>query len=379
MTKSDQATSGTDNRRRSDDIRRRRSAQSHAAPHKERRFSSLLGGLNGRSSSKRRTVNISGLPPVMARGFNTPAGPASKVRGYKTRRLYNISLNTQGAEMRLPALPRLGLSWRLASLLMLVILGGILYYFWTAPEFQVSEAKISGLQRLTRGDVNKALALSGVPVFTLNPGQIQNDLVESFPEFSQVSVQTDLPNTLVITVTERVPVLIWRQDGSSKLVDLEGMTFPARDEAALSAYPVIEAAGDPPVLPGTDELFASDPATPVALDKFLTDNLALGLPLKGEATQFLSPETVTALLKIVDQAPNGAQVIYEPVRGFGWLDRRGWKVFLGDVSQGDMAQIDAKLQLYRAILEQVRAAGEKPAMISVEYLHVPYYTLEPSE
>ena len=84
-------------------------------------------------------------------------------------------------------------------------------------------------------------------------------------------------------------------------------------------------------------------------------------------------------MKIVDQAPNGAQVIYEPPRGFGWLDRRGWKVFLGDIGQGDLAQIDEKIQVYRAIMEQVRAAGEKPAMISVEFLHVPYYTLEPSE
>jgi hypothetical protein len=315
----------------------------------------------------------------MARGFTTHSAPAARVRGNKTRRLYNISLNAQGAEMRLPALPRLGLSWRLASLILLAFLGGILYYFWTAPEFQVSEANINGLQHITRGDVNKALALSGVPVFTLDAGEIQSALIESFPEFSQVSVQTDLPNTLVITVTERVPVLIWRQDGAAKLVDLEGMTFPPRDEAALSAYPVIEASGDPPVLPGSEEILSTDDGTPVALDKILTESLVLGLPLKGEVTPFLSPEIVAALLKVVDEAPNGAQVIYEPVKGFGWLDRRGWKVFLGDISQGDMAQIDAKLQVYRGILEQVRAAGDKPAIISVEYLHVPYYTLEPSE
>jgi hypothetical protein len=379
MTKQDQTTAGAENRRRSDDIRRRRSTQAHATRQKERRSSSLLGGLTGRSTSQRRTPSVGGVPPVMARGFTTHTTPSKSKRGYKARRLYNISLNAQGAEMRLPAIPRFGLSWRAASFLMLAFMGGILYYFWTSPEFQVSEPKISGLKHMTRGDVNKALALSGLPIFTLDAEQIQNDLIESFPEFSQVSVQTDLPNTLVITVTERVPVIIWRQDGASKLVDSEGMTFPARDEAALSAYPVIEATGDPPILPGTEELSATGIRTPIALEKILTDSLALGLPLKGEATPFLSPETVAALLQIVDQAPNGAQVIYEPVKGFGWLDRRGWKVFLGDISQGDTAQIETKLQVYRAILEQVRAAGEKPAIISVEYLHVPYYTLEPSE
>jgi hypothetical protein len=384
MTKPDQTPAGTENRRRSDDIRRRRSSHAHAAPHKERRLSSLLGGPSSRPASKqpaskRRTVNVSGLPPVMARGFSASTASTAGKRSYKTRRLYNISLNTPGAEMRLPALPRLGLSWRLASLLLLAFLGGVLYYLWTSPEFQVSEANINGLQHITRGDVNKALALGGAPVFMLDAGQIQSALVETFPEFSQVSVQTDLPNTLAITVTERVPVLIWRQDGASKLVDAEGMTFPARDEASLSAYPVIEAAGDPPASTGSEDPSTASSGAPVPLDKILADNLALGLPIKGQAAQFLSPETVTALLKVVDQAPSGAQVIYEPASGFGWQDRRGWKVFLGDIGQGDLAQIDAKLNVYHAILEQVRAAGEKPAMISVENLHVPYYTLEPSE
>jgi hypothetical protein len=312
----------------------------------------------------------------MARGFATRTAPSSGKRANKSRRLYNVSLNAPGAEMRLPALPRIGLSWRLASFILLVFLGGVLYYLWTAPTFQVSEAQVSGLQRLTRSDVNRALALEGRPVFTLDNGEIQQQLLTVFPEFSQVATQIELPNTLVITVTERLPVLIWRQDGASRLIDSQGMTFPARDEADLSAYPVIEAAGDPPDLPG-----AGDPSaeTAIALQKIITDSLSLGLPVKGEATPFLSADTVTGLLQIVEQAPEGAQVIYEPEHGFGWLDRRGWKVFLGQIEPGDPNQVQTKLQVYRAIMDEVKAAGQKPAMISVEFVHVPYYQLEPSE
>jgi hypothetical protein len=231
---------------------------------------------------------------------------------------------------------------------------------------------------MTRGDINKALALSGKPVFTLDADQIQQQLLEAFPEFSQVSAQVDLPNTLVITVTERLPVLIWRQDGFSNLVDTQGMTFPARDEAALSIYPVIEASGDPPPLPGTLEPMA-DQDTALALEKVITDSLTLGLPVKGEASPFLAPETVTALLQLIDQAPNGATIIYEPAHGFGWLDRRGWKVFLGQIGPGDADQIETKILVYRAIMEEVKSAGAKPAFISVEFVHVPYYQLEPSE
>jgi hypothetical protein len=313
---------------------------------------------------------------VRARGFASRTAPSTGKRANTSRRLYNVSLNAPGAEMRLPALPRFGLSWRLASFILLAFLVGLLYYLWTAPTFQVSEAQVSGLQRLTRADVNKALALDSQPVFTLNNGEIQQQLLTVFPEFSQVATQIELPNTLVITVTERVPVLIWRQEGASRLVDSQGMTFPARDEAALSAYPVIEATGDPPALPG-----AGDPSAEatLALQKIITDSLALGLPVKGEATPFLASDTVTGLLQIVEQAPEGAQVIYEPEHGFGWLDRRGWKVYLGQIASGDPNQIETKLQVYRAIMDEVKSAGQKPAMISVEFVHVPYYQLEPSE
>ena len=381
MTERDQSTTASENRRRSDDIRRRRTAHSHTARQETHRksASSLLGGITGRSSSRRRTTSTGGPPPVMARGFAAHTTSSGSKRVHKTRRLYNVSLSAPGAEMRLPSLPRFGLSWRAASFVLLAFLAGILYYFWTSPGFQVAEAEIHGLQNMTRGDVNKALALSGKPVFTLDSGQIQQDLLGAFPEFSQAAAQIELPNTLVITVTERVPVLIWRQDDVSNLVDAEGMTFPARDEAALSAYPVIEASGDPPPLPDVEALSTTGAHTSLDVEKILTDSLALGLPVKGEVTPFLSPEAVAALLQIVDQAPNGAQIIYEPAHGFGWLDRRGWKVFLGQITPGEPTQIETKLQVYRAILDQVKAAGAKPAIISVEFLHVPYYQLEPSE
>lgn len=376
MSIRDRSSDASNNLTRSDDIRRRRSAQSHAARQKQPRSNSLLGSLTGRNSTRRRTARVDAPPPVMRRGFTASPSQSGKLRTNKSRRLYNVSLNAPGAEMRLPSLPRLGLSWRFASFSLLAFLAGVLYYFWTAPNFQVSQAQISGLQRITSADVHKALALSDRPVFTLDAGQIQQQLLVAFPEFSQVATQIELPNTLAITVTERLPVLVWHQEGASKLVDADGMTFPARDESAFTAYPVIEAAGDPPVLPGAS---TGTPDSIMDLQQVITGSLALGLPVKGQATPFLAPETVTALLQIVDQAPNGATIIYEPAHGFGWLDRRGWKVFLGQIAPGDPAQIEAKLQVYRAILDQVKAAGAKPAMISVEYLHVPYYQLEPSE
>ena len=93
--------------------------------------------------------------------------------------------------------------------------------------------------------------MTGKPVFTLDAHQIQSDLLAAFPEFNAAQVLVEIPNTVLITVTERLPVMVWLQEGKSYLVDKDGMTFPVRHEGATGELPVVDAAGAPPgvVLP----------------------------------------------------------------------------------------------------------------------------------
>lgn len=344
--------------RRSDEIRRRRLQQSHA-------------GQNAKVTRKRKLVTPA-PPPVMARtplsgaaqAFPRDAGRKQK-RG---RRLFNVSLNpAQGAEMSLPALPHISLNWRVVSCALAILLGFALYRLWTSPSYRVDAAQVTGLQRVTSNDVNTALGVTGKPVFTLDAGQLKSDLLAAFPEFYAADVQVEIPNSVLITVTERVPVLSWLQDGKSYLVDKDGMTFPVRHESATGALPVVEAAGAPPgvVLPDKPGPSLQE----VTISK-ITGVPLPGVPASTQATPLLTTEMVQSILLISEQAPAGAKLIYDPLHGLGWKDRRGWDVFLGDDQE-----IAIKLSVYRSILDHLKGSENRPVVISVEYVHAPYYRL----
>jgi hypothetical protein len=364
--------------RRSDEIRRRRVLDSHVARQatQKKGSGSLLGKAVSRPEPRRKTSGTPTPPPVMARGFSAartrPIGRSS--RG--GRRVHRLTLGSQGAEMSLPSMPRFGFTWRFASLILLAFVGAALYYLWTSPDFQVEAAQISGLRRLTRGDVNKELALRNEPVFMLDAEELETELLEAFPEFSSAEVVIDLPNTLLITVTERVPVLVWRQDDATILVDNDGMTFQARDHVALSGLPVVEAAGDPPAVPDPNEMTtlekklaeANGEELPDEVDDFeSTDDLMQQI----KPTRLFTKERIDAILEFSDYLPQGAALIYHPVHGFGWQDSRGWAVVFGDLS--DLA---IKLNEYQAVLEKIKASGGTPELISVEFVHAPYYRLK---
>jgi hypothetical protein len=338
--------------RRSDEIRRRRMNQSHQARHTP--------------VQRKGKVAMHMPPPVMTRGSTYGKAQLENKSLRKTRRRYDVPLSAQGAEMRLPSLPQVRIGWRVASFLFIVLLSYGLYQLWSSPRFRVDEVQVIGLHRLTSGEVNTVMGVTGKQVFMLDATSIQNGLTKNFPEFSAVAVQIDLPNTMVITVTERVPVLIWKQDGHSYLVDKEGTTFPMRDDKAGITYPAIEATGDPPSPVEPDPAVLLTP-TPQAGD-------LVPLPTKTPelvgARPLLSPEMVLAILVMAQKAPESAILIYDPVHGLGWKDQRGWDVFFGD-----MQDIEVKLQVYNTILEQLKKDDTKPELINVEYVHAPYYRL----
>jgi len=340
---------------RSEEIRRRRLNQSHSIQ-------------QGAKPRKKRVV-APAPPPVMARtpiaGVSRPVSESGK----KSRRLYNVSLDAaHGAEMSLPSLPRLILSWRLVSILLLGGLGFALYHFWESPAYRVGVPEINGLKRIDINQVNAELGLIGEPVFMLDAQTIHAELMTAFPEFSAAEVEIEFPNTVWITVTERVPVLTWVRGGDRYLVDAQGITFPARGAGLSGSYPSVEAAGDPPVILLPEE---EDPTLRDATISKITGVLLPQLSPQDQVKPLLTPEMVQAILLVHEQAPAGAKIIYDPVHGLGWIDRRGWTVYMGGDQDTAM-----KIQVYRAIFEQLKSEDVRPTMISVEYVHAPYYRLE---
>jgi cell division protein FtsQ len=296
--------------------------------------------------AKRRSQHreASSPVPVMVRG--DVMGLSSPLhRSKKARRRFDVALSAPGAEIRLPALPQIQFGWRLVSGLLVVALSVLLYYLWTLPLFQVANVEVSGLSRLNGRDINTVLNVANQPIFALDARKMKQKITSAFPEFSNVEVKLGLPNVVQVDVVERLPLLKWHQEGRTTLVDANGFAFPERALEEKGPSVVVEATSVPPAIPVGE--------------------------MKDASLQFLSVDMVSAILSMSAQVPAGSSLIYDAQHGLGWQEKQGWSVYFGDARD-----IDMKLNVYKTLLKQLKKDGISPALISVEYVHAPYYRLE---
>jgi cell division protein FtsQ len=147
---------------------------------------------------------------------------------------------------------------------------------------------------------------------------------------------------------ERTPLIFWqRQDGTSEWIDAQGVKFPERGQ--VDNLVTVIAFGDPP--------------TPPAVT---TDSTAI---TTGANAVFIDPSLIKTITELVEMAPAGAAITYDPGYGLGWNDPRGWSVYFGENTQN----VTVKLTIYQSIIDKLSQEGVQPTMISVEYLDAPFY------
>lgn len=311
--------------------------------------------------STARVRKVTKTPPIITRARGVmPTRPMATSR---TRRRYDVSLGSPGAELRLPTVPTMRWSWRFVSGGLVLALLGALYALWTMPTFRVSAAQINGLQRISERDVNLVLGLTDTPMFVLQPDVMQKNLIEAFPEFSSAEVQLIWPNTVSVSVIERVPVLAWTAGGQTVWVDAQGMSFPVRGEGDAASLVVVEAEGAPPA--PTGGAAASGTASFAELAVVSPQASAWSHPL-------MSADLVSAVLLLRGFAPAGVTLLYDTEHGLGWSDPQGWQVYFGP----DGTEMGQRLQVYQAMVAELNSQQIAPVLISVEHLHAPFYRMD---
>jgi cell division protein FtsQ len=324
----------------------------------------------GKKNQTKKSVRYE-APPVMIRSTPMTRPLAEGGRHVKStvrqRRQFKVP-DVPGASISLPALQGL-LDWRIVSLFLVVGLSVGLYLMWTSSFFVVSQADIFGLKRIMSHDVNVVLDIGGTPSFALDPADLQKSLVEQFPEFSAAMVTVEFPNTVAISVTERIPVLAWRQGGRTDLIDKDGLAFPLRSNDVELDLPTVDASG---LLVGLIPAAIPTDTEKTDGNRFQLFGSSQNDETIQAAQQVLTPEAVQSILMLNEFAPQGIPLTYRDDHGFGWQDSAGWMVYFGDATQ-----IQLKLNIYQDILELINNQGVKPELISVEWVHAPYYRLEP--
>ncbi|HUF37931.1 MAG TPA: FtsQ-type POTRA domain-containing protein [Anaerolineales bacterium] len=298
--------------------------------------------------------------PVMIRGARADI-PVRHKKSPRVRRRFDIALGAPGAEVQLPAMPFVRPSWRWLSATIAAGLVALLGLFWSHPVFMIGTIEVEGLQRLEAREVHLVIGLRDVPIFTVDPAVMEHDLLLAFPEFAAVEVRVGLPNRVMIRVEERQPVLGWRNEQGLVLVDEAGVSFPARGLVNEAGEDTAAGGSRLPIVEAPDLIMdvTGDEAPAQDLNPYI-------------GRQLLTPDLVAAILTVTQKAPANAAILYDPDHGIGWLDPAGWVVYFGT----DGRDIGAKLEMYAAIVLDLTARGIRPGMISVEFLHAPYYRME---
>lgn len=252
------------------------------------------------------------------------------------RRRYDLALPAElGAEIRLPAVPAVRFGPRLVSVTLTVLIGLIVRMMLVSPTFEVSQAVVEGADLLTANQVRSIAQADEASVFLVDPAKSVGRF-DRVPEVAQASVAVNWPNHVTVQVQERKPMVSWTDGYREWWLSEEGIAFLKHGERE-----------------GLVRIVSETPVLNIQRD-----------PL----AQVIDPQVLVAAGVLAAQAPEIDTFQYDPVRGLGYQDPRGWEVYFG--VDGDMVM---KSRLYHAVAEQLASKGIEPSLVSVKDPSMPYY------
>lgn len=326
------------------------------------------------STVSSRVTNPPPARPVTVRGgaFGKPIHQQS---GTRARRQFYVTMDrAAGTEVRLPAIPQLNPGWRAASFLLAVLMIIGIYSMLYSPFCQVGTVEVKDLQRLNADEINAALNLEYLSIIEIDPQQIKEKLISTYPELINVRVWVNMPNAVTISAEERVPVIALAEGDQTNWVDASGIIFPARGEAVVNGETkplvTIQAEEGLPMVP-----VELDTHKLLQLDANGTEGDTASAPTaqsEKPVQQKVDPTVLTALQELSQLLPPEIQLVYSKQNGLGWQSPEGWQIFIGK----NLRNFEAKYAMYQQVTNYLTAQGIHPALVSVENLNAPYYRLE---
>lgn len=258
-------------------------------------------------------------------------GPSISRLASMRRRGLLAALLPAGFNVRLPALPRVHLGWRMVSATMVILLSFMLGRMLTDPSLYISGVKLGGAALVPAQEIYAAAGIAGQHIFWVDPAEAQRK-VSAVPGIATALVRVEWPATVTIVVAERIPVVSWSEGSQKWWVDADGNKFAARAD-----------------LPGL---------LPITVDD-----------ASGAAYKIVPPAAVEGALQLQQLRPNIELLHYDSQHGLSYQDGRGWRGYFG--VGHDMLQ---KLAVYEKLVSDLTAREVQPKTISVESYQAPYYT-----
>jgi hypothetical protein len=120
------------------------------------------------------------------------------------------------------------------------IISAIFYFLFFLEVFQVEKIIVTGEKKVAKEDLGllvgeklerKILFFKTKSIFAVDTQNIKKDILNSFPNISEVEISRGFPDALNIVVVERLGLTIWCQEEQCFLLDGEGVIFdPVRND-----------------------------------------------------------------------------------------------------------------------------------------------------
>jgi cell division protein FtsQ len=275
-----------------------------------------------------------------------------------------IPLNKQGAELEFSTFPVMRFGWRALSILLAASCIAALVFLYS---LQVTQPRISGVDGYLKNEITSYLALEGTSIFMIQPAALAAGLQAAFPEVTTARVSVQLPAQVNVVIEAREPVYAWKLSDRVYLIEPDGLLYPALPYQDISQLTVIKA----DILPEVKLDLEHSPDILAEIISYVSqtsvDASAANLPRRN--TYLVEEAVMVALEQILQYLPENGQLIYHRSHGFGWIDEKGWDAYFGV----DMEQITMKMAVYSTIISKLEFEGRRPSLVSVEYLHAPYF------
>jgi cell division septal protein FtsQ len=205
----------------------------------------------------------------------------------------------------------------------------------------VASVTVEGSKVLSVEEANNIAGVAGENIFTIDQAAVQQRLAEKAALLKGVSVETRLPNSVIIHVQERRPAVVW--------VLGDGTPLLASDDHVV--------VGNASTLDGFVTIFDRGP---------MSDSLKIGLPMpvsRADASDIAQqiyltlPQATGLQLRQLEWAPdNGITAITDTGRR---------------IEFGTGEKLDRQIKIVQSVVEQYQRAGRQWSILDVRSVDRP--------
>jgi cell division protein FtsQ len=275
--------------------------------------------------------NISHISPGKAGKRPAAGAPSPAHDSGKSKRRHTSAANKQGWKLLGEDVRR----GRFFALVGLAFIFAAAVSFATSPEYVVASVSVEGSKVLTADQANDIAGVQGQNIFQVDPAAVQARLAEKAALLKGVTVETRLPNQVIIRVQERRPAIVW--------VLGDGTPLLASDDHVVVGYAT--------KLDGYVTVFDRGPST---------DTLKMGAPMPVHKADAADTAQQIYLTFPAATGLQLRQLEWAPDNGITAITATGQRIEFGTGQA-----LDKKIKIVQALVEQSQQRGQEWTTLDV--------------